>query len=134
MFCAYLQIMSVRQEKFAGLIQQHLAEIIQRNPEWVGKHFVTISKVEMSPDLGYAKIFVSLFVKGKSAEVMNMLQLSSREIRKALAAKIRNQARVVPELTFIEDDSLDYVFKMEEVLKKVNEEDERKRKENQNDN
>ncbi len=123
--------MSVRQEKFAGLIQQHLAEIFQRNPEWVGKHFVTISKVEMSPDLGYAKIFVSLFLKGQSKEVMNILQLSSREIRKALATKIRNQARVVPELTFIEDDSLDYVFKMEEVLKKVNEEDERKRKENQ---
>jgi ribosome-binding factor A len=126
--------MSVRQEKFAGLIQQHLAEIFQRNPEWVGKHFVTISKVEVSPDLGYAKIFVSHFAKGKGAELMNILQLSSREIRKALAAKIKNQARIVPEITFIEDDSLDYVFKMEEVLKKVHEEDERKRKENQKEN
>lgn len=126
--------MSVRQEKFAGLIQQHLAEIFQRHPEWVGRHFVTISKVEVSPDLGYAKIFISHFAKGKGAELMNILQLSNREIRKALASKIKNQARIVPEITFIEDDSLDYVFKMEEVLKKVQEEDERKRKENKKEN
>ncbi|MBU3661632.1 MAG: 30S ribosome-binding factor RbfA [Bacteroidetes bacterium] len=119
--------MSVRQEKFAGLVQQHLAEIFQRNPELVGKQFVTISKVEVSPDLGVAKVFLSLFSKTRRTELMNLIQLNNREIRKALATKIRNQARIVPELTFIEDDSLDYVFKMEEVLKKVHAEDERKK-------
>ncbi len=122
--------MSVRQEKFAGLIQQYLAEIFQRHPEWVGNQFITISKVEVSPDLGYAKIYLSLFKKGDHSALMNLIQLNSREIRKALATKIRNQARIVPELNFLEDDSLDYVFKMEEILKKVHEEDERKRKEN----
>jgi ribosome-binding factor A len=112
------------------LLQQHLAEIFQRHPELLAKQFVTISKVEVSPDLGYAKVFLSLFLKTNRSELMNQIQLNSREIRKHLAGKIRNQARVVPELNFIEDDSLDYVFKMEEVLKKVHEEDERKKLDN----
>ncbi|MDZ4668565.1 MAG: 30S ribosome-binding factor RbfA [bacterium] len=123
--------MSVRQEKFAGLIQQHLAEIILRHPEFVNKEFVTISKVEISPDLGYAKVFLSM-IKVKSREhLLNIVTLHGPQIRKQLATKIRNQARIVPELTYIIDDSLDYVFRMDEILKRVNEEDERKRTENQ---
>jgi ribosome-binding factor A len=123
--------MSVRQEKFAGLIQQNLADIILRHPEFVNKEFVTISKVEISPDLGYAKIFLSM-IKVKSREhLLNIVTLHGPQIRKQLASKIRNQARIVPELTFIIDDSLDYVFRMDEILKKVAEEDERKRNDNQ---
>jgi ribosome-binding factor A len=123
--------MSVRQEKFAGLIQQNLADIILRHPEFVNKEFVTISKVEISPDLGYAKIFLSM-IKVKSREnLLNIVTLHGPQIRKQLAGKIRNQARIVPELTFIIDDSLDYVFRMDEILKKVAEEDERKRNDNQ---
>jgi ribosome-binding factor A len=126
-----LCLMSVRQEKFAGLIQQNLADIILRHPEFVNKEFVTISKVEISPDLGYAKIFLSM-IKVKSREnLLNIVTLHGPQIRKQLAGKIRNQARIVPELTFIIDDSLDYVFRMDEILKKVAEEDERKRNDNQ---
>jgi ribosome-binding factor A len=56
--------------------------------------------------------------------------LQTPQIRKHLATKIRNQARIVPELNFLIDDSLDYVFKIDELMKRVNEEDERKRNEN----
>lgn len=123
--------MSVRQEKFAGIIQQNLADIILRHPEFVNKEFVTISKVEISPDLGYAKVFISM-IKVKSREnLLNIITLHGPQIRKQLASKIRNQARVIPELTFIIDDSLDYVFHMDEILKRVAEEDERKRNDNQ---
>lgn len=123
--------MSVRQEKFAGIIQQNLADIILRHPEFVNKEFVTISKVEISPDLGYAKVFLSM-IKVKSREnLLNIITLHGPQIRKQLASKIRNQARVIPELTFIIDDSLDYVFHMDEILKRVAEEDERKRNDNQ---
>ncbi len=122
--------MSVRQEKFAGLIQQHLAEIFQRNPEFVNREFVTISKVEVSPDLGYAKVFLSLIKIQNRAELLRIVNLQSVPIRKQLASKIRNQARIVPELNYIIDDSLDYAFHMDAVLKHVNEEDERKRNEN----
>jgi ribosome-binding factor A len=123
--------MSVRQEKFAGLIQQHLADIFMKYPEYVNRVFVTISKVEVSPDLGYAKVFLSVIKVPNKEEFIQIVQLHGREIRKQLANKIRNQARVVPELTFFLDDSLDYVFHMDEILKKVQAEDERKRNDNQ---
>lgn len=122
--------MSVRQEKFSGLLQQHLAELFTRHPEWIGKAFVTISKVEVSPDLGYAKIYLSFFKPENRDALLATVQLHSREIRKALAAKIKNQARIVPELNFLIDDSLDYVFHMEDVLKRVHDEDEKKRQDN----
>jgi ribosome-binding factor A len=122
--------MSVRQEKFAGLIQQHLAEIFQRNSEYVNREFVTISKVEISPDLGYAKVYISLIKKEGRDALMNCVNLHNPQIRKQLATKVRNQARIVPELNFLLDDSLDYVFHMDEVMKRINEEDERKRNEN----
>jgi ribosome-binding factor A len=71
-------------------------------------------------------------IKVKSREnLLNIVTLHGPQIRKQLAGKIRNQARIVPELTFIIDDSLDYVFRMDEILKKVAEEDERKRNDNQ---
>lgn len=122
--------MSVRQEKFAGLIQQHIAEIFRKHPEYLNKAFVTISKVEVSPDLGYAKVYLSLIKVDEATKLLASLELHHREIRKQLATKIRNQARVVPELNFLIDDSLDYVFHMDAVLKRVQEEDERKRNEN----
>jgi ribosome-binding factor A len=122
--------MSVRQEKFAGLIQQHLAEIFQRNSEYVNREFVTISKVEISPDLGYAKVYISLIKKEGRDALMKCVNLHNPQIRKQLATKVRNQARIVPELNFLLDDSLDYVFHMDEVMKRINEEDERKRNEN----
>ena len=122
--------MGVRQEKFAGIIQQHLAEVFQRHPELVGNQFITISKIEVSPDLGYAKVFLSFFKPDNRQALLSQIELNSREIRHQLAGKIRNQARVVPELSFFEDNSLDYVFHMEQVLKKISEEDERKRNEN----
>ncbi len=122
--------MSVRQEKFSGLIQQHLADIFMRQPEFVNKEFVTISKVEVSPDLGYAKIYLSMIKVKDRNYLLNLIVLQAPQIRKHLAAKIRNQARIVPELNFLIDDSLDYVFKIDELMKRVNEEDERKRNEN----
>jgi ribosome-binding factor A len=126
----FLHFMSVRQEKFAGLIQQHLAEIFQRNSEYVNREFVTISKVEISPDLGYAKIYISLIKKEGREALMKCINLHNPMIRKQLAIKVRNQARIVPELNFFIDESLDYVFHMDEVMKRINEEDERKRNEN----
>ncbi|MCE2741763.1 MAG: 30S ribosome-binding factor RbfA [Sphingobacteriales bacterium] len=122
--------MSVRQEKFSGLIQQHLADIFMRNPEFVNKEFVTISKVEVSPDLGYAKVYLSMIKVKDRNYLLNLIVLQAPQIRKHLAAKIRNQARIVPELNFLIDDSLDYVFKIDELMKRVNAEDERKRNEN----
>jgi len=112
--------MSIRQEKFGKVIQKELADIFQANrSELFNNAFITISKVEVSPDLSYAKVFVSLLNNNNVQEMMNILELQKKVIRHELAGKIRKQVRVIPELNFILDDSLDYVFHMEKVLQEI---------------
>jgi ribosome-binding factor A len=120
--------MSIRQEKFAGIIQKYLSEIFLREGSTFNNAFITISKVEISPDLGYAKVFLSFLNAPNKLEILKLINLNNKEIRHKLAIKIKNQARIIPELTFFVDESLDYVFHMEEVMKKVKEEDENKGK------
>jgi ribosome-binding factor A len=120
--------MSIRQEKFAGIIQQHLSDIFLREGNTFNNAFITISKVEISPDLGFAKVFLSFLNATNKVELLKLINVHNKEIRHKLAIKIKNQARIVPELTFFVDESLDYVFHMEEVMKKVKEEDENKGK------
>lgn len=119
--------MSIRQEKYAGVIQQQLADIFLQMRALFHQAFVTIHSVEVSPDLGHAKVHLSVLQAKDKNEILEIVELHSKEIRKKLAAKIKNQARIVPELHFYIDDSLDYVFHMEEVLKRVHEEDEKKK-------
>jgi ribosome-binding factor A len=116
--------MSIRQEKFGKVIQKELSEVFQANrSELLNNAFITISKVEVSPDLGYAKIFVSLFNGKNTDEMMSILELQKKAIRHELAQRIRKQVRVIPELNFIYDDSLDYVFRMEKVFQEIKKND-----------
>lgn len=108
--------MGLRQEKFARQIQRDLGDIFLHHKDYVAGQFVTISQVMASPDLSYIKVYLSLFNSPKRAQVMQALELYSREIRMELAKKIRNQVKKVPELTFFEDDTLDYVQHMDEVF------------------
>jgi len=119
--------MSVRQEKFAGILQQQLSDIFLKHKEWLNNQFVTISRVEVSPDLGFAKVFLSMFKVQNKNQLIETINLNVKEIRRQLALKIKNQARVVPELIFILDESLDYVFHMDKVLQNVKEQDEKKK-------
>ncbi len=120
--------MGIRQEKFAGIIQQYLSEIFLKEAGSFNNAFITISRVEISPDLGYAKVYLSFLNTTNKTELLDLINFNNKEIRKRLAAKIKNQARIVPELSFFIDDSLDYVFHMENVLKKVKDEDDKKGK------
>lgn len=120
--------MGIRQEKFAGIIQQYLADIFLKEAGSFNNAFITISRVEMSPDLGYAKVYLSFLNTTNKTELLDLINFNNKEIRKRLAAKIKNQARIVPELSFFIDESLDYVFHMENILKKVKDEDDKKGK------
>ncbi len=119
--------MSIRQEKFAGIIQQQLSEVFLKQKSNLNNAFITISRVEISPDLGYAKVFLSFLASPNKEEMLKLVNTQSVLIRKELASKIKKQARIVPALQFFIDDSLDYVFHMEEVMKKVHIEDEQKK-------
>lgn len=112
--------MSIRQEKFSSLLQQELANLflLHRSDMFNGA-FITVTSVSVSPDLGHAKIYLSFLQANDKQELLNVINLQNKEIRKALAQKIRKQVRIIPELHFYIDDSLDYVFKMEKLFEEL---------------
>lgn len=115
---------SRRQEKFAKLMQKDLGDIfLQKTSSLFQGNFITISNVWVSPDMGYAKIYLSFFKAQNKNDLLDVVKLHSKEIRHELAAKIKNQVRKVPQLEFFIDDSLDYVEHMEGVFKKLHQEE-----------
>ena len=112
---------TVRQQKFARLIQKELSEIFQRDKRgFLDNAFITIAEVKISPDLGVAKVYISMMLAKDKQAILNKLDLHKKEIRKALGEKIRNQARIVPELAFFIDEVEENAIKMEEILKNLN--------------
>ena len=110
---------STRQLKVAKELQRDMAEIIRsKGMAMFGGALVSVSGVKVSPDLSVAKIYVSIFPSDKSESVMNILEENSRALRGELGNRVGRQLRIVPEITFFRDDSLDYVEHIEELLKK----------------
>ena len=111
---------SKRQKQVAGLLHKELSGIFQRlGLSMMDGGMVSISSVKITPDLFEARVYLSFFqVKDKEAALAKIKD-RYKEIRKELGARVRHQLRSVPELTFYIDDTLDYVFKIEELLKKV---------------
>ena len=110
---------STRQLKVAREIQKDLAEIIRvRGMAAWGGAMVTVSEVRISPDLSVAKVYVSIFPSAKAAEVMPMLESESRSLRGELGRKVAKQLRIVPDLAFYLDTSIDYAEHIDELLKK----------------
>lgn len=109
---------NTRQQKIARQIQKDLGEMFSRElAEIVRGAMVTVTEVRMSPDLEYARIWVSVFPFDCHAGIMASLETNNRLIRKSLGTRIRNQMRVVPELTFVLDDSFEYIEKIDKLLK-----------------
>lgn len=110
---------STRQLKFARLIQKEISDIFLKDGKgFYGSSFVTVTGVKITPDLSKARIHISVF-KSNGEEVLHNLHVHNREIRKLLGERIRNQARIIPELEFFIDDSLDYAEKIDKILKDI---------------
>ncbi|SMD36254.1 ribosome-binding factor A [Reichenbachiella faecimaris] len=108
---------STRQLKYAGLIKKDLSELFQRDTRhWFGKAFITITDVEVSPDLSFAKIFLSLMMVDDEPAFLELIKSKKSEIRKALGLKIGKQVRVVPDLNFYLDDTQENAQKIEDLL------------------
>lgn len=112
---------TVRQQKYSKLIQKELSDIFQRDQRgFLGNAFFTIMDVRMSPDLSLARVYISMaLVKDKKA-LLEKLDLHKKEVRKALGDRIRNQARIVPELAFFIDEVEEQAEKMDELIKNLN--------------
>ena len=107
-----------RQLKVARELQKDLAEIIRsKGMAAFGGAMVTVSEVRISPDLSVAKVYVSIFPSDRQEPVMKMLQEQVRTLRGELGRKVAKQLRIVPELIFQLDTSLDYAEHIDELLK-----------------
>ncbi len=109
---------TVRQQKFSRLIQKELSDIFQRDQRGVlGNAFITIVDVRMSPDLSLARVYISMMLAPDKKVVLEKLDNHKKEIRKALGDRIRNQARIVPELAFFIDEVEENAKRMDDLLK-----------------
>ena len=110
---------STRQLKVGREIQKALAEIIRaKGMATFGGALVTVSEVRVSPDLSVAKVFVSVFPSDKQPTVMQWMEENNRTLRGELGHVVAKQLRIVPELVFLLDNTLDYAEHLEELLKK----------------
>ena len=110
---------TTRQLKVARELQKHLAEIIRsKGMAAFGGALVTVSEVRVSPDLSVAKVFVSIFPSEKQGPVMQLLEENNKALRGELGHVVAKQLRIVPELNFLLDSSLDYAQHIDELLKK----------------
>jgi ribosome-binding factor A len=118
-----MQQESKRQKQVAGLIKEELSNIFQRlGISMINGGMVSIASVKVTPDLFDVRVYLSLFQVKDADQTMKMIEEKSWEIKKELVARVKNQLRSMPQLSFFRDDTLDYVYKMEEVFKKINEE------------
>lgn len=110
---------STRQLKVAGQIRRDLAELIRgRGMAAYAGAMVTVSGVKMTPDLSLAKVYVSIFPSQKAGQVIKILEDEKARLRGELGRLVAKQLRIVPELSFFIDDSLDYVEHIDALLKK----------------
>lgn len=112
-----------RQRQVAGVIQQELNDVFRRLAmNMIDGGMVSISDVKVTPDLLEARIYLSLFQVQDPSDAMKKIENRAWEIKRELAERVKHQLRRMPVLHFYRDDTLDYVFKMEELFKQIHEE------------
>ncbi|MCU7693719.1 30S ribosome-binding factor RbfA [Haoranjiania flava] len=113
-----------RQKQVAGVVQQELNDIFRHlGINMIHGGMVSISSVKITPDLLESRVYLSFFQIEDKQQALKTIQQKEWEIKKELAVKVKNQLRRMPVLKFYEDDTLDYVFKMEEVFDKIKKEE-----------
>jgi ribosome-binding factor A len=109
---------TTRQHKVSRLLQKELGEYFQQQGSAItGGKMVTVTVVRISPDLGIAKVYLSVFPGEKAGESIQAISDKAGLVRSAMGKKLRNQLRHIPEFIFFLDDSLDYIDRIEGLLK-----------------
>lgn len=108
---------STRQSKIARLIQKELSEVFQGQTRQMRGVLISVSAVRVSPDLGIAKAYLSIFPTERSGELLEAIRTNAKDIRFEMGQRVRHQLRVIPEFTFFVDDSLDYIENIDRLLK-----------------
>ncbi len=114
-----------RQKQIGGLIQEEINAVFQRmGLSIVNGAMVSISSVKVTPDLLEARIYLSIFNAKEPKEIMKVIHEKQWDVKKELAARVKHQLRRIPEIKYFMDDTLDHVFKMEELFKQIKKDDE----------
>jgi ribosome-binding factor A len=107
-----------RQNKIARLLQKELSVIFQQQTRGMHGVMVSVTRVRVSPDLSICTAHLSIFPSERSEEIMENIHKNEKQIRYELGTRFRYQLRIIPELRFFIDDSLDYIDHIDELLKK----------------
>ena len=112
-----------RQKQIAGLLNEEMNVIFQRlGLNMIDGGMVSISSVKITPDLLEARFYLSFFQVKDEKEALKKIDERHHDIKRELASRVRHQVRSIPVLKFFQDDTLDHVFRMEELFKKISEE------------
>lgn len=106
-----------RQNKIARLLQKELSIIFQQQTRMMRGVMVSVTRVKVSPDLSICTAYLSIFPSEKGEEIIKNITASEKAIRYELGTKVRHQLRIIPELRFFIDDSLDYIDRIDELLR-----------------
>ena len=109
---------TIRQEKTANLIKKELAQIFMFDGPNVYDCMITVTKTTVTKDLSIARSYLSIFNAEDNDLVIKTVRANTKDIRFRLGQKVRNQIRIIPQLEFFIDDSLDYIENNENLLKK----------------
>lgn len=108
---------TTRQNKVARLIQKELSLIFQAQTRQMQGVLVTVSSVRISPDMSIARVYLSVFPSQKAEELIANVNTNMKAIRFDLGNRVGKQLRIIPELKFFVDDSLDYIENIDRLLK-----------------
>ena len=116
--CVFFIMQETRQARICRMLQKELAAIFQAQTRMMPGVLVSVTRVRISPDLSICTANLSVFPSERGEEIIKNIQAHEKQIRYELGTRVRNQLRIIPELRFFIDDSLDYLEKIDELLKK----------------
>ncbi|MDK2908863.1 MAG: ribosome-binding factor [Bacteroidales bacterium] len=106
-----------RIQKIGRLIEREMGDLLRDATPFIGSGMITVTKVNVTPDLQIARVNVSIFGVPDKKAALEQLKTHTKELRFALGLRIRHQVRIIPELQFYLDDSLDYIENIDRLLK-----------------
>ncbi len=110
-----------RQKKFSKLIQKELSHVLQFDCKVPGNYMVTLSAIRSTRDLGICRVYITVYPSQVRAKSIEFLNIETHNIRRSLAKRIGKYVKQIPILEFFEDDTLDYVEKMDSIFDDLNE-------------
>ena len=108
---------TTRQNKISRLIQKELSEMFMLQTKAMKGVLISVSACRISPDLSVCRVYLSVFPSNRSEEIVKNINDNMKSVRYELGTRVRHQLRIIPELKFFVDDSLDYIEHIDELLK-----------------